>query len=70
MGIREEIGAVLKSTELPAIADSVDRLFKDRHLWASRLESVADETVFNLGRSAVVGADYLESIMFGEESSR
>jgi YidC/Oxa1 family membrane protein insertase len=70
VGVRDEIGVVLKPSELGAIADSVDRLVKDRDRWASRLESVAAETVFNLGRAAVVGADYLESIMFVKDSNR
>ncbi len=69
VGIREDIGVVLDPTQLSSLAEVVDSLVKNQNHWASRLESVAAETVFNLGRSAVVGADYLESIMFGKDSN-
>jgi YidC/Oxa1 family membrane protein insertase len=60
---REKIGVVVSPTELNKVPLAVRDLASDKEQWANRLSSFAQENVFNLGRSAQVAADALESIM-------
>ena len=57
VGIRERIGGVVAPDDLAAIAPAVHALVADAPAWPARLAAIRDESIANVGRSGVVGAE-------------
>lgn len=54
--MREELGGVIDPADLSRVLERVDALTADREAFRSRLRDARERTVFNVGRSAAVGA--------------
>ncbi|HEX2221948.1 MAG TPA: CDP-glycerol glycerophosphotransferase family protein [Candidatus Limnocylindria bacterium] len=59
VSVRREIGAVIDPADLGATVDWIQRLSMERDAFRERLREVRDRSVYNLGRSAVVGAAHV-----------
>jgi len=59
VGLRSRIGEVVAPDRLEDLPAAIDRLSRAPHQWAEAIEQVRRETVFNIGRSATVGAEHI-----------
>lgn len=59
--LREEIGCSLNLDEMSKIPETIDRLIKMQSLYKDRIHSFVEEYVYNIGRSAEMGAGYIIS---------
>ncbi len=55
--LRAEIGEVISLEKLDGIGDSIDRLCAEPDRFRERIRQVRDRSIFNLGRSGIVGAE-------------
>ncbi len=62
IGLRSEIGVVVSPREIQSIPGLLKEFQGHREEWASRIRSVRQRYIFNIGRSGEVGADYLYSL--------
>ena len=56
---REKIGEVVSLKDLGKLDKIVDKLLKEQKKYSKRIEKFRDETIYNLGNSAEVGAKYI-----------
>lgn len=63
--IRAEIGAIVDPADLPAALPHIDALCADPHAFRERLREARDRTVYNVGRSAAVGATHVAQLADG-----
>jgi hypothetical protein len=59
VSIRREIGAVIDPGDLRAAVDWIERLSVERNAFRDRLREARDRSVYNLGRSAAIGAAHV-----------
>jgi YidC/Oxa1 family membrane protein insertase len=59
VSIRREIGAVIEPGDLRAAVDWIERLWGERNAFHDRLREARERSVYNLGRSAGVGAAHV-----------
>ena len=57
--IRERIGELVWPSNLHQVPGIIGRLCRDPGAWSQRIRRVRSETVFNIGRSASVGASHI-----------
>lgn len=63
ISLRNEIGVSVKVEELGRIADIVAELLAHGDVYAEKIDQALHHYIFNLGTSAAVGADYIESAL-------
>lgn len=61
--MREEIGAVLKLSEVEQVDAYISRLLADSATYHDRISAFVNEYVYNLGSSGEVGAKYIISVI-------
>jgi hypothetical protein len=59
VSIRDEIGAVMDPSDLAATAGWIERLSADPDAFRERIRAARNRSVYNLGRSAAVGAAHI-----------
>ena len=60
--LRKEIGVVVAENGIGTVPRAIEACLRDPIAFRTRIESVRDRTVFNVGRSAAAAADYLSSL--------
>jgi len=61
ISIRKKIGFVVSPNNLEEIPEIIDKIFKNNPL-KEQIKKIRSETVYNVGKSAIVGADTIEKI--------
>jgi YidC/Oxa1 family membrane protein insertase len=56
---REKIGEVVSLKDLNKLDKIVEKMLKDPKKYAKQIEKFRNETIYNLGKSAEVGAEYI-----------
>ncbi len=62
VAIREEIGTIVPLEQIDKIPEKIEALFWDKADFQERIRKIRSRTVFNIGRSAEVGAGYIVQI--------
>ena len=57
--IRNEIGIIVKLNELKDIDKYVNKMLNSKDKYAKKISKLVDDSVYNLGNSSEVGADYI-----------
>ena len=57
--MRDEIGAILKTSEMNQAADTVTEMLNQSETYYDKIDAFVHEYVYNLGNSAEVGAKYI-----------
>jgi len=60
--IRSDIGYVIPSNEIENVPEKINSLLENLDKFRKQITQVRSETVFNIGRSAVVGAKHIAKI--------
>ena len=60
--IRSEVGVVLDESAVASIPEVVSRLLDGGPDRRARIDEVRERSIFNVGRSAVVGAEYMAAL--------
>ena len=61
--IRREVGYVISSNELEEIPEKINTLFENTGKFRKQIREIRSKTVFNIGKSAIVGAKYIVKIV-------
>ena len=61
--IRREVGYVISSNELEEIPEKINSLFENTGKFRKQIREIRSKTVFNIGKSAIVGAKYIVKIV-------
>ncbi|MDC0605394.1 CDP-glycerol glycerophosphotransferase family protein [Nitrosopumilus sp.] len=61
ISIRKKIGFVVSPNNLEEIPEIIEKIFKNNPL-KEQIKKIRSETVYNVGKSAIVGADIIEKI--------
>lgn len=62
VGIRQQIGELIAPSDLPQAPAVIERVCANPSAWSQRIRRVCSETVFNVGRSASVGANHIAQL--------
>jgi YidC/Oxa1 family membrane protein insertase len=63
--LRDQIGAVVDPADLPSALPRIDALCADPEAYRERLREARERTVYNVGRSASVGAAHVARLADG-----
>ena len=61
--IREKIGKIVSPDNLSEIPDLIKKIDMDSNLMSDEIKEIRSKTVFNINKSASVGAEYIKKIL-------
>jgi YidC/Oxa1 family membrane protein insertase len=61
--IREKIGKIVSPDNLDKIPDLIKKIDIDSNLISDEIKEIRSKTVFNINKSASVGAEYIKKIL-------
>ena len=56
---RNQVGISIKPDETDQISNYVDKLLSEKNAYASKIEQICNQYIFNLGESGRIGGEYI-----------
>ena len=61
--IRNKIGIIISTSDIESIPKKIERLCKESELMKDQIKRIRDETIFNIGKSNMIGANQIIEIL-------
>ena len=61
--VRQDLGALVRPTELDLIPELIESLHGDRAIWNQKLERLRNEHLYNPGTAVAAAADYIVRLL-------